>query len=91
MGPKRYFSADVKLDDITLSYVNDFLYLGLIVSVDYTDHTDVATQTRRQNVVCNMQIWKAFLAPKEANYSFVNHIPSFSLQCIVEIFLAIEY
>jgi hypothetical protein len=65
-GPKCYFATDVKLGGVALSYVDDFQYLGHIVSADCTDDKDVAKQTRRQNAVGNMLIRKFSFAPKEA-------------------------
>lgn len=65
-GPKRYLSTDVKLDRVTLDFVDEFQYLGHIISADCTDDKDVTKQTRRQNAVGNMLIRKFSFAPKEA-------------------------
>ena len=67
--PKRSkcrYSTRILLDNVPLSYVDDFKYLGHIISSDCKDDKDVCKQFRRQNAVGNMLIRKFSFAPTEA-------------------------
>jgi hypothetical protein len=64
-GPKYCLAIEIKLNGVTLSYVDEFQYLGHIITADCTDNKDIAKQTRRQNAVGNMLIRKFSFASKE--------------------------
>ena len=65
-GCKYNIATEVALDGVTLNYVDEFRYLGHIVTADCTDNKDIDKQTRRQNAVGNMLIRKFSFAPTEA-------------------------
>ena len=65
-GPNYYLSTEIKLSGVALEYVDEFQYLGHIITAGCNDDKDVAKQTRRQNAVGNMLIRKFSFAPKEA-------------------------
>ena len=56
----------VRLGNEELSYVDEFRYLGHIITADCRDDKDIAKQFRRQNAVGNMLVRKNSLAPMEA-------------------------
>ena len=61
---RRY--PKVRLGNEELSYVDEFRYLGHIITADCRDDKDVVKQFRRQNAVGNMLGRKFSFAPKEA-------------------------
>lgn len=63
---KCIFSTRLTLNDTQLEYVEDFKYLGHIISSDGRDDKDILKQFRRQNAVGNMIIRKFSFAPLEA-------------------------
>jgi hypothetical protein len=65
-GSKCHYAVDVFLDNVKLNYVNEFKYLGHILTADCTDDKDIAKQLRRQNAVGNMIIRKFSFAPEAA-------------------------
>ena len=64
--PNYSLSTETKLSGVALEYVDEFQYLGHIITAGCNDDKDVAKQTRRQNAVGNMLIRKFSFAPKEA-------------------------
>ena len=50
------YSTQVVLDGVSLQYVDEFSYLGHIISSDGRDDKDILKQFRRQNAVGNMLI-----------------------------------
>ena len=65
-GLNYYLATEIKLGGTALDYVEEFQYLGHIITADCNDDKDVAKQTRRQNAVGNMLIRKFSFAPREA-------------------------
>ena len=55
----------VRLGNEELSYVDEFRYLGHIITADCRDDKDVEKQFRRQNAVGNMLVRKFSFAPME--------------------------
>ena len=64
--PQGQFSTRVRLGNGELSSVDEFRYLGHIMTVDCTDDKDIKKQFRRQNAVGNMLVRKFSCAPIEA-------------------------
>ena len=60
------FSTRVRLGDEELSFVEEFRYLGHIMTADCRDDKDIKKQFRRQNAVGNMLVRKFSFAPIEA-------------------------
>ena len=60
------FSTRVRLGNEELSFVEEFRYLGHIMSADCRDDKDIKKQFRRQNAVGNMLVKKFTFAPIEA-------------------------
>ena len=73
--PKGWFSTRVRLGNEELSFVEEFCYLGHIMTADYRDDKDIKKQFRRQNAVGNMLVSKFSFAPIEAK------IQLFKLYC----------
>ena len=63
---KGQFSTRVKLGNEELSFVEEFRYLGHIMTADCRDDKDIKKQLRRQNAVGNMLVRKFSYAPIEA-------------------------
>ena len=59
------FVTDINLGGTALQYVEEFKYLGHIISEDCRDEKDVHKQFRRQNAVGNMLIKKFNFASKD--------------------------
>ena len=69
-----HFATDVKLGDVSLMYVEEYRYLGHIVTSDFCDDKDVGKLFRRQNAVGNMLIHKfSFAAPEIEIHLFKTH------------------
>ena len=60
------YSARVKLGNEELSFVQEFRYLGHVMTADCRDDKDIKKQFMRQNSVGNMLIRKFSFAPIEA-------------------------
>ena len=60
------FSTRVRLGNEELSFVEEFRYLGHIMTAVSRDDKDIKKQFRRQNAVGNMLVWKYSFAPIEA-------------------------
>ena len=60
---RRYARARLRNEE--LSYVDEFRYLGNIITADCWDDKDVEKQFRRQNAVGNMLVRKFSFAPME--------------------------
>ena len=60
------FSTRVRIGYEELSFVEEFRYLGLIMTADCRDDKDIKKQFRRQNAVGNMLVSKFSFAPIEA-------------------------
>ena len=60
------FSTRVRLGNEELSVIEEFRYLGHIMTADYRDDKDIKKQFRRQNAVGNMLVRKFSFAPIEA-------------------------
>jgi len=60
------YATGVVLNDVPLVYVDEFKYLGHIITSDGRDDRDISKQFRRQNAVGNMLVRKFGFAPKEA-------------------------
>ena len=60
------FSTRVRLGNEELSIVEEFRYLGHIMTADSRDDRNIKKQFRRQNAVGNMQVRKISFAPIEA-------------------------
>ena len=60
------FSTRVRLGNEDLSFVEEFRYLGHIMTVDCRDDKDIKKQFRRQNAVRNMLVRKFSFAHIEA-------------------------
>ena len=60
------FSTRVRHGNEELSFVEEFRYLGHIVTADCGDDKDIKKQFRRQNAVGNMLVRKFSFAPIEA-------------------------
>ena len=63
---QRRFSTRVSLGNEELSFVEEFRYLGQIMTVDCRDDKDIKKQFRRQNAVGNMLVRKSSFPPIEA-------------------------
>ena len=61
------FSTRVRLGNEDLSFVEEFRYLGHIITADCRDDKDIKKQFRRQNAVDNMLVKIFSFAPIEAN------------------------
>ena len=61
-----WFSTRVRLENKELSFVEEFRYLGHIMTADCRDDTDIKKTFRRQNAVGNMLVRKFSFAPIEA-------------------------
>ena len=59
-------STRVSLGNEELSFVEEFRYLGHVMTADCRDHKDIKKQFRRQNAVGNMLVRKFSFAPIEA-------------------------
>ena len=59
------FSTRVRLENEELSFVEEFRYLGHIMTADCRDDKDIKKQFRRQNAVGNMLVRKFSFAPIE--------------------------
>ena len=59
-------STGVRLGNEELSFVEEFRYLGHIMTADCRDDKDIKKQFRRQNAVGNMLVRKFSFAPIEA-------------------------
>ena len=67
--PKRsqgWYLTKVIAGNEELVFVEEFRYLGHVMTTDYRDDKDIKTQFRRQNAVGNMLIRKFSFAPIEA-------------------------
>ena len=62
---QRRFSTRVRLGNEELSFVEEFRYLGDIMTADCTDDKDIKKQFRRQNAVGNMLVRKFSFVPME--------------------------
>ena len=60
------FSTRVRIGNEELSFVEEFRYLGHIMTADCRDDKDIKKQFRRQNAVGNMLVRKFSFAPIEA-------------------------
>ena len=60
------FSTRVVLGNEELSFVEEFRYLGHVMTADCRDNKDIKKQFRRQNPVGNMLVRKFSFAPIEA-------------------------
>ena len=60
------FSTRVRLGNEELSFVEEFRYLGHILTADSRDYKDIKKQLRRQNAVGNMLVKKFSFARIEA-------------------------
>ena len=60
------FSTRVRLGNEDLSFVEEFRYLGHIMTADCRDDKDIKKQFKRQNAVGNMLVRKFSFAPIEA-------------------------
>ena len=60
------FSTRVRLGNEKLSFVQEFRYLGHVMTADCRDDKDINEQFRRQNAVGNMLVRKFSFAPIEA-------------------------
>ena len=60
------FSTRVMLGNEELCFVDEFRYLGHIMTTDCTDDKDIKKQFSRQNAVGNMLVRKFSFAPIEA-------------------------
>ena len=60
------FSTRVRLGNEELRFVEEFRYLGHIMTADCRDDKDIKKQFRRQNAVGNMLVRKLSFAPIEA-------------------------
>ena len=60
------FSTRVTHGNKELSFVDEFWYLGHIMTADCRDDKDIKNQFRRQNAVGNMLVRKFSFAPIEA-------------------------
>ena len=69
------YSTRVRLGDEELSVVDEFRYLGHVMTADCRDDKDVVKQFKRQNAVVNMLVGKSTFAPVEAEIQlFLSHI-----------------
>ena len=69
VSPKQLqgrFSIRVRLGNEWLSFVEEFCFLGQIMTTDCRDDKDIKKQFRRQNAVGNMPVRKLSFAPIEA-------------------------
>ena len=60
------YSTIVRLGNEELSVVDEFCYLGHVMTADCRDDTDIGKQFRRQNAVGNMLVRKFPFAPMES-------------------------
>ena len=60
------FSTRVRLGNEELSFVEEFRYLGHIMTADCRDDKNIKKQFRRENAVGNMLVRKFSFAPIEA-------------------------
>ena len=60
------FSTRVRLGNEELSFVEEFRYLGHIMTANCRDDKDIKKQFRRQNAVGNVLVRKFSFAPIEA-------------------------
>ena len=60
------YSTRVRLGNDELSFVDEFRYLGHVMTADCRDDKDIKKQLFRQNAVGNMLVRKFSLAPTEA-------------------------
>ena len=68
------YATEVNLNNVGLQYVNEFRYLGHIVTDDFRDDKDIAKQFRRQNAVGNMLIRRfSFATPDVKIQLFKTH------------------
>ena len=72
-GPKKKqsqgrYSTRVTVGNEELSFVEEFRYLGHIMTADCRDDKDIKKQFRRQNAVGNMLFIKFLFAPIEAKF-----------------------
>ena len=68
-SPKQsqgWYSTRVRLGNDELSIVEEFLYLGHVMTAHCRDDKDIKKQFRRQNAVGNMLVRKFWFAPIEA-------------------------
>ena len=68
------FSTRFRLGNEELSFVEEFRYLGQIMTADCRDDTDIKKQFRRQNAVGNMLVRKFSFTPIEAKSNCSSHI-----------------
>ena len=68
------FSTRVRLGNEELSFVEEFRYLGHIMTVDCRDDQDIKKQFRRQNAVDNMLVRKFSFAPIDQKSNCSSHI-----------------
>ena len=73
------FSTRVRLGNEELGFVEEFRYLGHIMTVDCRDDKDIKKQFRRQNAVGNMLVRKFSFAPIEAK---IQPFKSYCTQCM---------
>ena len=71
---KGRYSTRVRLGDEEISYVDEFRYLGHVMTAECRDK-DIKKKVRRQNAVGNMLVRKFSFAPMEAK------IQLFKLHC----------
>ena len=64
------FSTRVRLGNEELSFVQEFRYLGHVMTVDSRDDKDIKKQFRRQNAVRDMLVRNFSFAPIEAKIQF---------------------
>ena len=60
------YTTRVRLGNEELSFVEEFRYLGHVMTADSRDDVDIHKQFRRQNAVGNMLVRKFQFAPMEA-------------------------
>ena len=60
------YSTRVRLGNEELTFVEEFRYLGHVMTAESRDDEDIKKQFRRQNAVGNMVIRKFLFAPAEA-------------------------
>ena len=65
------FSTRVSLGNEELSFVEEFRYLGHVMTADCRNDKDIKKQLRRQNAVGNMLVRKFSFAPIEAKNPIV--------------------
>ena len=71
------YSTRVRVGNEELSFVEEFRYLGHVMTADCRYDKDIKTQFRRQNAVGNMLVRKFSFAPIEAKIQLFNRVARF--------------